>query len=153
MNVAIKNIAPLRVASVRHTGPYQECGTAWNTLCAWAGPKGLMGPNTRFLGLGYDNPEITPPEAIRYDACITVAEDVEAEGQVKIMEAFGGDYAVCMHQGPYEGLMEVYNYLYGPWMAQSGREYAESPAIEEYLNDPNTTPPEELRTAIYVPLK
>ena len=39
MDVRIENIEPIRVASVRHVGPYEKCEPAWQKLCAWAGPR------------------------------------------------------------------------------------------------------------------
>ena len=56
MDVRIEKIEPIRVACVRHTGPYEECAGAWNKLCGWAGPRGLFGPQTRMIGISYDDP-------------------------------------------------------------------------------------------------
>jgi AraC family transcriptional regulator len=47
----------------------------------------------------------------------------------------------------------AYDWLYGEWLPQSGREPADAPAFEEYLNDPRSTPAPELRTNIYLPLR
>jgi AraC family transcriptional regulator len=152
MEVAIKNIEPMRVAFVRHTGPYQGAGEAWNKLCAWAGPKGLFGPQTRMLGVCHDDPDVTPPDKIRYDACMTAGPHIQAEGDVGVQEIAGGEYAVVTHCGPYEKLSETYAYLCGQWLAGSGREMRSAPAFEVYLNDPNTTPPDDLRTEIHLPL-
>lgn len=33
-------------------------------LCAWAGPKGLIGPDTVFSAAYQDDPNITPPEKL-----------------------------------------------------------------------------------------
>ena len=68
MDVTLKEIEPMTVAFVRHVGPYAECGDAWKTLCANPEVCKLFGPNTQFLGLGYDDPDITEPDKIRYDA-------------------------------------------------------------------------------------
>ncbi len=89
------------MAFVRHTGPYNECGAAWEKLCSWAEAKGLFGPNTQLLGLCYDDPEVTPPEKIRYDACLTIDTDVRPEGEVGVQEIPGGRYAVTLHQGAF----------------------------------------------------
>lgn len=152
MNVEIQQLAPLRVAFVRHVGPYAECGAAWEKLCAWAGPRGLFGPQTRFLGISYDDPQITPPEKIRYDACITVGANVQPEGEIGVQETAAGEYAVTVHRGPYAMLHQTYERLCGEWLPQCGREPAMAPCFEVYLNDPQTTPPEELLTQIHLPL-
>ncbi len=153
MDVRIETLATKRIAYLRHVGPYHEIGAKFQQLCGWAGPKGIMGPNTESLGIYYDNPEVTPPEKLRSDAAITVGDDVQAEGDVQIGEVAGGDYAIATHKGPYSGLMEAYRWLYGEWLPQSGREPADAPCFEKYLNCPDDAAEEDLLTDIYVPLK
>ncbi len=152
MDATIVFFPVTKVAYVRHVGPYDQCHAAWETLCAWAGPKGLLGPQTRAMGVSHDDPEVTPPEKIRYDACITVPEGVTAEGPVGVMDIGGGDYAMARHEGPYSGLHACYAALCGVELPKLGREPAYAPSIEIYLNDPATTPPKDLRTEIYIPL-
>ena len=65
------------------SGPTQV-GATWGRLCQWAGMRGLFGPDTQCFGVCYDDPEITPPDKIRYDACLTVNRPVEAEGDVGV---------------------------------------------------------------------
>lgn len=153
MDVKIVKRQPTRVAFVRHIGPYQECEEAWHKLCAWAGPRGLLGPGAAMIGISYDDPEVTPPEKIRYDACVTVDDKVEPEGEIGVQTLPGGDYAMTVHQGPYEKLAETYGRLSGEWAPRSGRLVGSDPCLEVYLNDPHTTPPDQLRTEIYVPLE
>lgn len=153
MQAAIKQVAPQRVAFIRHTGPYKEVGTAWQKLCMWAGPRGLMGPQTRMLGLCHDDPDVTPPEKLRYDACLTVGPQVAAEGEVGVQTIAGGDYAMALHEGPYENLGQSYAWLCGQYIASQGREPRAAPPFEVYLNNPQMAPPDQLRTEIYVPLE
>lgn len=153
MDIEFKQLEPVRVAYLRHIGPYEECGAVWERFCAWAGPKGIFTPETAFYGLCHDDPKITPPDKIRMDACITVADSFEPEGEVGVMDILGGEFAVTLHKGPYEGLAETYETLLGMALPQSGREYGEGPSVERYLNSPTDTPPEELRTEIHIPLK
>ena len=153
MEVRIEKLEPMRVAFARHIGPYEECEPAWEKLCAWAGPKGLLGPDTTIIGVSYDDPEVTPPEKIRYDACITVGEDIEAEGEIGVQVIAGGDYAVTTHKGPYGNLLQTYQKLFGEWAPQSGRVVKQAACFEIYRNDPKSTPPEELITDVYIPLE
>lgn len=152
MEVKIQTLEPMRVAYVRSIGPYEQCEAAWNQLCGWAGPKGLLGPSTVFVGLSHDDPESTPADKIRYDACITVDESVEPEGQVGVKEIEAVECAVVLHKGPYTDLHKTYAYLCGVWGASSGREFGSQAGLEFYLNDPQSTPPEELLTEIWLPL-
>lgn len=107
MDVKVNKIDPMRVAFVRHIGPYNQCSGAWGKLCAHLGKKGLLGPDTRYIGLCHDDPDVTPADKIRYDACATVPEDFEPAGEIGVQEIEGGEYAVTTHFGPYDKLNET----------------------------------------------
>ncbi|MBI5522370.1 MAG: AraC family transcriptional regulator [Desulfarculus sp.] len=153
MEVSIKQLAPQPVAFVRHQGPYQDCGQAWQILCAWAGPQGLLGPGAKFIGVCHDDPEITPPQSIRYDACLALPPGLRPSGEVAWQELAGGDYALVLHRGPYENLSQTYAWLCGQWAPASGRQIRHLPSLEVYLNDPETTAPADLLVEIYLPLE
>jgi AraC family transcriptional regulator len=150
--VRIQTLEPQRILFLRHTGPYGQVGATWGRLAAWAGPRGLFGPATRFIGISYDDPEITPADKVRYDAAMTISRPVQPEGEFGVTEIAGGEYATLTHKGPYETLGRTYRALFGGWLPQSGRELRDAPAFELYLNSPQTTRPEELLTVIHVPV-
>ena len=152
MKVEITRLAPRRVAFVRHVGPYHECGEAWNTLCAHLGPRGLLA-GADFIGLSHDDPEVTPPERLRYDACATVDDAFEASGRIGVQVLPGGRYAMTTHHGPYENLKETYDLLFGQWMPANNERMVDGPSQEYYLNDPEATEPAELLTDIYIRLE
>jgi len=156
MDVKIEQMEPQRVAYVHHVGPYRECGKAWEKVCLHLGPQGLLAGAT-FIGLSYDDPEVTQPEQLRYDACVTVDDDYQPDGdaasEIKVQTVPGGTYAVTTHQGPYDHLSDTYARLCGQWLPASGRRAREQPCFEVYLNDPEGTEPDELLTDIYLPLE
>ncbi|HEY1375897.1 MAG TPA: GyrI-like domain-containing protein [Gemmataceae bacterium] len=151
MDVRIETVPPMRVAFIRHVGPYIGVGPTWGRLFAWAGPRGLTRV-PRMLGLCHDDPDVTPPDKLRYDACLVVDESVRPEGDVGVQDVGGGEYAVATHRGPYEALGQTYARLSGEWLPASGRELRSSPPFEVYLNSPQTTAPADLLTEIYLPL-
>ena len=154
MKAEIVNFESVRVVFVKHVGPYNECGKAWGKLCLWAGPEGLLGPGCKFLGLCYNDPEVTPAEKIRYDACISIDDkEVSPDGEIGVQTINGGSYAMTTHFGPYEKLSETYAQLCGQWVPSAGYEIAGRCSVEIYQNSPEDTEPEDLITDIYVPLE
>lgn len=153
MNVLIKEVNLMEVAYVRHVGPYIECGEAWGKLCTELAPLGLLGGQSKMIGLSHDDPDVTPANEIRYDACITLDKPFESTGSVGIKTIAGGEYAVTTHFGPYEKLSETYAQLCGEWLVSCGRASADQPCFEIYLTDPESTAPEDLVTDIYLPLE
>ena len=153
MNVTIKTVEPMRVAFMRHIGPYHEVGAIWDTLLPTLGKEGLIGGDAVFLGVCHDDPDVTPPEKLRYDACVNVDEDFAPSGEVGVQTIPGGEYAVTTHFGSYQKLGETYAKLFADWLPRSGRELGSTPCFDIYLNDPGSTEPEDLLTDVYVPLQ
>ena len=138
---------------LRHVGPYDQVGPTWGRLCEWAGPKGLLTPTVKAIGLCHDDPEVTPQDKIRYDACLTLAGEVVPEGDIGVQEIPGGRYVVALHRGPFSGLKDFYARLCGEWISSRGLEIKSGPSLEVCLKDPDETPPEEIETEVYIPLE
>ncbi len=151
-DVRLEEFGPKRIAFLRHVGPYDQVGPAWQKLMMWAGMRGLLGPSMLILGVVYDAPDVTPEAKLRYDAALVVEDNVQPEGEIGIQEIARSQYAVIPHTGPYNNIQEAYDRLWGDWLPLSGREPASLPAFERYLNSPYDTAPENLRTEIYLPL-
>jgi AraC family transcriptional regulator len=151
----IQTIEPRSVIYVSSIGPYEGKGTelAWKKVCSFAGRKRLFGKHTEFIGVSHDDPKITDPGKLRYDACVTITGEVQPEGEVGVREIPGGRYAVFMHRGPYEHFKDSYDYIYSVWLPESGEELRDDPCFELYLNSPDETSPEDLRTEIYLPIR
>ena len=152
MNVMIKDVNNIKVAYVSHQGPYQECGHAWDKLCSSLAPEGLLGGEAKMLGVSYDDPDVITVNELRYDACITVPNDFQIIDGIKLQTISGGQYAVTTHIGSYNDLSDTYRKFFGQWLPQSNYESDNKPCFEVYLNDPESTEPEDLVTDIYMPI-
>jgi AraC family transcriptional regulator len=153
ITVTIKSMKPMRVAFMRHVGPYRNVGATWNKLLPALGKDGLIGGDTQFIGICHDDPAVTPPAKVRYDACVTVDQAFVPTGDIGGQTIPGGDYAMTTHFGAYKKMGQTYAKLFGQWLPRSGRELRSSFCFEEYLNAPEDTEPEDLLTDIYVPLQ
>jgi AraC family transcriptional regulator len=152
LDVRIEHLPEMRVAFVRHVGPYDETDAAYGRLMAWAGMRGLLKSPAVVFGIAHDDPMMTAPDNLRYDAALVVPEDVTGGGDVGVQTIPGGKHAVTTHCGSYESLGETYTRFCGEWLLLSGLELMAAPALEFYRNSPKDTPPEMLLTDIYMPL-
>jgi AraC family transcriptional regulator len=151
--VEIADQPPRRIAAVAHTGPYPEIGGAFERLSAIISARGLWPAVRGGVAVYYDDPAATAPEALRSHAGFAlVGETAVPEGMEEIRLA-AGPAAVLQFKGPYSGLQAAYDFIYGVWLPQAGREVADAAPFEVYLNDPSEVPPEDLLTDIVVPLK
>ncbi len=155
LKAAIKTIDPKQVIYVSSIGPYDGQGTeiAWQKVCNFAGRRGLFGKSNEFIGVSHDDPKVTDHGKLRYDACITINREVKPEGEMGVRTIPGGRYAVFMHEGPYCEFENSYDYIYSVWLPSSSEELRDDPCFELYLNSPDDTKPEDLRTEIYLPLQ
>jgi AraC family transcriptional regulator len=152
LEVRIEHLSEMRVAFARHTGPYEETDAAYERLMTWAGIRGLLKPPVIIFGIAYDDPTVTAPENLSYDAALVIPEDLKADGEIGVRTIQGAKYAVTTHCGSYETLGETYTRFCGEWLPLSGFELLPSPALEFYRNSPQDTPSEKLLTDIYMPL-
>jgi AraC family transcriptional regulator len=150
---SVREMPTVRVGVLAHRGDYHNISAAFQRLSTMAAGHGFFGPTTRVFGIYYDDPSVTPRDASRSEACITVPDDWTPSGDVQLGEIRGGRYAVTLHVGPYPELGGRYMWLYGTWLPQSGEGAADAPCVEEYLNDARIVPPTELRTEIWLPLR
>jgi AraC family transcriptional regulator len=154
--VQIVRLDPVRVAALPHRGSYNAIGDSFQKLTAWAIGRHLMSDATRMFGIYYDDPESMPLADLRSDACISVPDNFTLtahDAPFHITHTGGGLCARMVFTGPYAELHTAYAWLYKVWLPQSGQEPGEQPPIEEYLNDPRSSPPSAWQTAISIPLK
>lgn len=153
--VGIKELRDTKIIAVRKTGKYSEAAcAAWSEVCKFAYGNKVITPESKMIGIGYDNPTITAEENLRYDACITVKKEVKTEGNVFNAVITGGKYAVFLHKGPYTNMMDTYTAIFAEWVPNNDQKLRDLPVFELYLNkNPERTKPENLRTEIYVPIE
>lgn len=150
--VTVKHFAGLSLAGLPHRGDYQAIGSTFERLYAWAAPRGLLGPGTRVFGVYYDDPASVPAADLRSFAAISVDPGFVPEGEIELVALAAGEVASVVHKGPYAELETAYRHLYAQWLPSSGREPADRPCFEEYLNDPRQHPPTEWLTEVFLPL-
>ncbi|MCF8369638.1 MAG: AraC family transcriptional regulator [Bacteroidales bacterium] len=150
-----KELKDKKVIYINSKGDYSGRGTeiAWEKVCAFAEKNKLFGWKTEFIGISHDDPNVTDAERLRYDACVTVTKEVKPEGDVGVKTIKGGRYAMFLHKGPYTNFQKTYDFIYGIWLPESKKELRDAPCFEKYLNTPEKTKPENLKTEIYIPLK
>ena len=154
MHVTIQETVPAwRVVALRHVGPYPQIGPAFGRLQSWLQSNGVeqTGPG---LAIFHDDPESTPAEQLRSDACAIVTDDFTTDDPtVQVLTLPGGRYATTTHLGDYSGLGTTWGKLMGEWFPQSGERIdAARPCFEVYVDDCRITPVAEVRTELYEPI-
>ena len=138
--VRVAELPAFTVAYVRHVGPYAgDAGLfarLFGRLGQWAGPRGLIGKDTRWLAMYHDDPEITAPEKLRVSACLSVPAGTQGERDVSVMEIPAGKSAVARFTLDRSEYAAAWNWLMGAWLPASGYQPDDRPCYEVYLSQP-----------------
>jgi AraC family transcriptional regulator len=163
MNIEVKTLPTYHVAYIRHmTGyskgiPSSAIGEAFQRVCAWAAARDLFRPGTLVIGIPYDNPDITPNDRCRYDACVMVPADIlEGGGEISIQDISGGKYAVVrieVSTQETQRIGETVDQVYGEWLPSSGYAGEDKPALEIYYDTPEKAPGTWISMEYCIPLK
>ena len=124
----------------------QAIGKAYEKIMAHMGELGEAPVGPPFVA--YYNMDM---QDLDIEVGFPVAVELTSKGDVQAAKIPARTAAACMHFGPYSAIEPAYNAL-GEWIKQSGYE-ATGISYEYYLNDPSSTPPEQLQTRIIFPLK
>lgn len=154
-DVTIRDLSPITALTLDHKGPYRLIAGAFQQLGGWLAARGLMGPATRVIGIYYDSPAAVAENDLRSKAGFVLPAGTSVDisnTPYNYTTIKGGPYAVVRYKGPYQDFPRVYQWLFGEGLSQLGRQHADAPPLEEYLNNPGDTPPSELLTDICIPV-
>ncbi len=152
MKVITRKIKPMRVAYLRHVGPYEDTKQTWIDLMARLSADKQIRKRSLFIGMGHDDPSVTPAAALRYDACVTVDKDYEPKKPVALQTIVGGDYAVAKNC-PVGKIKDAFQYLFSKWLARSSRELRPAPSFMVFERAGEKVARTKQRVDIYMPLQ
>ncbi len=156
-NVEVKSIPEMYVAYLRHIGPYAGdtalFARLFGQLFSWAGPRGLLGPDTKVVSIYQDDPGITDEERLRVDAAITVPVGTPAEGEIGTRTVPAGTYAVGHFEILPHQYSEIWQTMMGQWLPESGYQCSDGPCLEVYLNKAGDDPESTHIVELCIPVK
>jgi AraC family transcriptional regulator len=139
----------------RLTGAYQnlDYAGAWTRLWQEVKTQQLFTAGMEHIGLPYDDPNVTDPDKIRYDACLVIHKDAKPSAEVGVKQLKGGEFVSFLYQGPYTNLSLVYDYIYNDWLLNNDYELRDELGRELYKNNPDRTEESKLKTEIFIPIQ
>lgn len=132
MQVTIVDRPPTTIAYLRHIGPYgKDISDFWmNAVDPWMRTNDLYG-RPRY-GISLDDPGVTAPEKLRYDAAVEVAPDFKGTGTYQKTLLPGGKYAVGKFKGNDRDVQEAWEWIIRDWLPGSGMQLDARPFFEHY---------------------
>ncbi|NLG18555.1 MAG: GyrI-like domain-containing protein [Fibrobacter sp.] len=145
----IKSVKDQNALVVRLTTPAWELpkviGEVYGELMAYMGRKGIKDMGMPFVL--YHNMDMN---ALDVEIGWQINEKDSGEGRIKGRVVPGGKVVYALHTGPYSTMENTYKKVMA-FIGEKGIKTAEW-MYEIYLNSPENTPEEELKTEIYFPI-
>ena len=157
VEIKVRSLAPITIAYLRHVGPY--IGNAvlfqrlFGRLFAWAEPRGLRRPETEYLSLIHDNPNLTPAAKHILEVALTVPPGTRADGEIGIKTMNGGLCAIAHARVLLSEYAAPWNALIAEWLPGSGYQPDHRPAMEFYRNDPAADPEGKYELEVCFPVR
>lgn len=137
LQVQIEHRPEYHVAYIRHVGPYGDVnGSITNTftmLQQWAAERGLLKPETSFLGRCADSCRITPARHCVYDACLVLTDMIQEDNVVSIQTIPAAAFAVVSVACPPEQLNRIWAWMSSCWFPVNGRTLSPKPGYEFFV--------------------
>lgn len=156
-SVRVANLAEIEVAYVRYTGRYQGMGEVFadlfNRLTTWAEPRGFLTSDAWLLAVYHDNPSITETDRLRVSACISVPDDVAADGDIGRMRLDGGACALGRFELGEQDYPEAWYSLAGGWLPDSGYEPDDRLPFERFFIGSAAASPSKEIVEIGIPVR
>lgn len=150
--INIQERPEIQVIYCRHTGAFDQIGNAYEKLMRWAGPRGLIGPDTHGITVYHDDPSVTEIEKVRQSACIQVHQDVKVEGEIGKMLIPAGKYAVGHFEIQAHEFEQAWNTVC-LWFTESGYEPGDGSTYEYYYNNHTGKPDHQFVLDICIPVR
>ncbi|MEO5798052.1 MAG: GyrI-like domain-containing protein [Gemmatimonadales bacterium] len=151
MRTEIVNQPTLRVAAVRHIGPYDLIASAFMRLDEFVADAELGEIESVLVGIYHHDPNTVDEDELRSDAGITLPAGVPIPAGLTEVILPAGRYLCGRHVGPYSGLQKAWAAMVERITSGELRRGA-GPGYELYPNTPMTAKPEELITDIHIPV-
>lgn len=151
----IRELPQRNVIYIRLFGDYKlnDYAGTWMHLIQFVKEQNLPMGDPSPLCIYHDDPKVTPTDKLRTDVCMLLPSNARPKGNVGFKQLPAGRYATFLYKGSYDQLQAVYDTIYGKYLPEMECTLSDEPSAERYLNDPSCTPPEELLTEIYIPIR
>lgn len=132
---------------IRIFGEYGETGLyemTWNKLIQYLKNQNVLSEETRFIGISFDDPNVTQSSQCRFYACATFTGNILPTGEFGIIRIPKGRYAIFTVKGKYSSLQDTYNKI----TANFKYTVRHGIAFEEYQRSTEN----EFITRIFIPI-
>lgn len=154
----IQKLPSFEYLSIEYRGLFDDSTaikSMWGQLFEYAASQGLLSESPSVFTEIQDDNEISSNLNYRYNLGLMIVptHSFKPGGLFKVKSHPLRKYAKFIHQGPHEDALNTFKRIYAHWMLDVKLELEDLPILEFYLDDSDTTAPEDLMTEIFIPIK
>lgn len=151
----VMNLPAKQAIYIKLTGEYGslDFSGSWQRLWQFVKEHKLFSMGMEHIAIYHDDPKVTESEKLRTDICLVIKKDVKPQADIGVKEIKAGKFAMFLYQGAYSNLDSVYDTIYARLLPENNLQLRDYHCFEKYLNHPDKTVPEKLKTEIYIPVE
>ena len=161
LKIEVQAMPDIHIAYVRHHGQYNPHDKElfqglFSKLMSWAIPRNLFSPPETKAMTVYSSghPDITAPDNLCVDACISIKKDTVVDGEVGKRVITGGQYAVIsLTDATMDECGQAWDEVFNHWLPESGYQPDDGGYYCNHLNDPEQHPQKLHNVEMYLPVK
>jgi AraC-like DNA-binding protein/DNA gyrase inhibitor GyrI len=137
--VHLRSLPEQRLAYIRVYDSYSKfskVSEAYYRLLTWYRQKGGNLEDTTLYGMSQDDPEVTPLRLCRFDWCLRIPSEWQAEGEVSMQTLPVCQVATIHYIGDVRQEYRALQYLFRYWLPRSRYQPANLPGMEIYRHQP-----------------
>lgn len=149
LQLAILDLAPLRLLTIRNVGAYERLNEGYERLFGLVlkqvGPEAIEG----IWGIPHDDPRVVPSEQCRFDCGLAISAAGGAAGELRETWVEGGLYAEASLVGDYDLVHARIDALYRA-VIDADVPVRDAPLVIAYLDDSEEVPADRQRAMVYM---
>jgi predicted DNA-binding transcriptional regulator YafY len=112
-NIEVRNLEPVKVIALNHTGEYSGICVAFEKLGEWAGRNNYWDKGPRMIGIYHDDPSTVPAQQLRSSACLEDVGGMKPDAEMVNYTVSGGKYLVMNAEVTMAEYGEAWHKIYG----------------------------------------
>lgn len=150
LKIELIELQPLQVLAIRNKADFADLDALFSRLFDIAGgPEAVKG----IFGVYLQDPRFADGDGCDFEAAIEIASTPDQFGEARLKEIGGGKFLSLHHAGDYDSIPLALDELTFAVMRDPTLEFRDAAPLVHYLDDPEETDPDLLRSDIHLPVR
>lgn len=151
--ISIEELQEIKLAGITQMGKFDQVAGMYQRLMEWGSKKGCLShPGFKAITIYHDNPNVTQTSKVRHSACVTIDEDIKAEGEIRPLTIPNGNYAIGHFEIEAHEFPTAWESM-SLWVIENDFRFRDGEYFEVYHNDHKTHPQQKFILDICIPLE